>query len=85
MTSKTALKVFAGSIQPGNLDCCCELIEHLIVEKTAGMIHDLSIDVVEETVILNGKTDRYYHKQLATQSLMEKFSNVVLHNDIEVV
>lgn len=69
-----------------------ERIEHFIQSQTNGMIRDLIVDVVGESVVISGRTKTYYTKQLATHAVLSTVSDliasdgnaVVLTNDIEV-
>lgn len=61
-----------------------ERIEHFVQLRTNGMVRDLQVDVVDGEIILTGRTETYYNKQLATHAVLSAVQDVALTNNIEV-
>jgi osmotically-inducible protein OsmY len=59
-------------------------IELAIRRQVAGKIHDLKIDVSEESVVLSGACRTYYSKQLAQHAAMSVSGCPTLVNEIVV-
>lgn len=66
-----------------NEDQLAEL-ERKIASRTAGRIRDLRVEAVDDLVILSGRTNTYYVKQLASQIALDD-APFELQNAIEVV
>ncbi len=62
-----------------------ETLEKQIFDKTGGAIRDLHVQFLDDQIILNGRTSRYYLKQLATTAVREILQEDQLLNHIEVV
>lgn len=62
-----------------------ERIEHYVQARTNGMVHDLTVSIFDDEVVLTGRTTTYYNKQLATHAVLSAVSGLVLTNDIEVL
>ncbi|WP_437192389.1 hypothetical protein [Planctomicrobium sp. SH527] len=60
-------------------------LEQRISHQTAGRIHNLRVQAVGEGILLSGRTNTYYAKQLATQIALDADSSLLLKNSIEVV
>ncbi len=64
-----------------------ELAESLrdsIRAKTNGGIRSLEVTVNGASVVISGRTTRYYYKQLATSAAMALVNQRELQNDIDV-
>lgn len=61
-----------------------ERLEHFVNTRTNGMIRHLEVSVVENDVIISGKANTYYTKQLATHAILELVQGFTLTNNIEV-
>lgn len=61
-----------------------ERIEQFIRIRTGGTIYGLRVDVLDDTVVLVGRTSTYYNKQLATHAALSAEANRSLSNEIEV-
>ncbi len=61
-----------------------ETLERQISEKTGGSIHDLRVEMLDDQIVLSGRTSRYYNKQLATTAVREVLQDDQLLNRIEV-
>jgi hypothetical protein len=48
-----------------------QLLEHSIVQRTWGRLHQLRVEVTEDRVVVHGYTAWYYVKQLAIQAVLE--------------
>lgn len=59
-------------------------VEKLIRSKTGGMIRDLRVNVQDEEIVLSGRTNTYYMKQLATHATLDFVQGAELTNQIEV-
>ncbi len=62
-----------------------EHVEQLVRSRTGGMIRELRVEVLNDTIILTGRTATYYTKQLATHAALGLLQDATLTNDIEVV
>ncbi len=62
-----------------------ETLERQICEKTGGAIRDLHVEFLDDQIVVNGRTSRYYNKQLATTAVRELLQDDHLINRIEVV
>ncbi|MBI1311384.1 hypothetical protein GC176_08765 [bacterium] len=64
-----------------------ELAEELrdsIRAKTNGSIRGLEVTVNGSSVVISGRTSRYYYKQLATSAVMASLARHELQNEIHV-
>jgi hypothetical protein len=62
-----------------------EHVERLVRSRTGGMIRELRVEVLDDEIILTGRTATYYTKQLATHAVLGLLKDATLTNDIEVV
>ena len=62
-----------------------EYVERLVRSRTGGMIRELRVEVLNDTIVLTGRTATYYTKQLATHTALGLLKDATLTNDIEVV
>ena len=62
-----------------------EHVERLVRSRTGGMIRELRVEVLNDTIVLTGRTATYYTKQLATHAALGLLKDTTLTNDIEVV
>lgn len=58
-------------------------LRRLIERRTSGQIHDLSVEVVEQGVLLGGRCATFYCKQLAQHAVMDSTERPVI-NRIDV-
>jgi len=75
------MKLQTWSLSPQSLE---ETIERVVRSRTNGMIRNLRIEIVNEEVIISGRTKTYYAKQLATHATLDAVKSLILINDIEV-
>lgn len=61
-----------------------ERFEHLVHQRTNGMVQELSVCVLGKRVVLNGKAGSYYTKQLATHAVLHAAGEYRLQNNIRV-
>ena len=61
-----------------------EQIERCVRIRTGGMIRGLRVDVLDDDVVISGRTTTYYNKQLATHAALDAINEMTLVNDIEV-
>lgn len=59
-------------------------IERRVRWRTSGMVRDLRVEVVEDQVIIFGRTATYHVKQLATHGAQDAVPDLQLFNEIEV-
>jgi hypothetical protein len=59
-------------------------IEQFIRVRTGGMIYNLRVEVLDDSVVLSGRTSTYYNKQLASHAAQSALEEQPLRNDIEV-
>ena len=62
-----------------------EHVERLVRSRTGGMIREFRVEVLNDTIVLTGRTATYYTKQLATHAALGLLKDATLNNDIEVV
>lgn len=62
-------------------------IREEIQSRTNGAIRGLEVEVLEDSVVLSGRTTRYYYKQLATCAVLEQAdaARMRLENGIAVL
>lgn len=63
-----------------------DLIRKCIVRRTNGAIRDLDVSLAEGSIVISGRTSRFYVKQLATSAVLDELpiGFLELHNGIEV-
>tara|TARA_R110002095_G_scaffold127317_1_gene110341 strand:+ start:3170 stop:3403 length:234 start_codon:yes stop_codon:yes gene_type:complete len=59
-------------------------IEHTIALRTGSQVQSLKVDILGEIVVLSGRTDTFYHKQLATHAALSEIDQYALTNNIRV-
>ncbi len=59
-------------------------IEHTISIRTGSQVQALKVDILGEIVVLSGRTDSFYHKQLATHAALSEIDQYALTNNIRV-
>jgi len=59
-------------------------VEQAIRQMTGGLIRGLQVSSHNNSLVVTGTTDRYYHKQLATRAAMQAVNDQTLRNDIVV-
>ena len=62
-----------------------EHVERVVRSRTGGMIRELRVEVLDDEIVLTGRTATYYTKQLATHAALGLLKDAALTNDIEVV
>ena len=60
-------------------------LEAQVQQKLSGRIASFRLVIVDDGVILEGRTQTYYAKQLAQQAVMEVTTVPIIANRIEVV
>lgn len=65
-------------------DQLADQIEQFIRVRTGGMIYNLRVEVLDDSVVLSGRTSTYYNKQLASHAAQSALEEQPLRNDIEV-
>lgn len=71
----------SNTFGPGQL---ADQIEQFIRVRTGGMIYNLRVEVLDDSVVLSGRTSTYYNKQLASHAAQSALEEQPLRNDIEV-
>lgn len=61
-----------------------ERVERLVAQRTGGMIRQLRVECEESVLVLSGRANSFYAKQLASHAALEACGEVSLTNDIEV-
>tara|TARA_R110002111_G_scaffold107056_2_gene165456 strand:- start:21233 stop:21466 length:234 start_codon:yes stop_codon:yes gene_type:complete len=59
-------------------------IEQTIALRTGSQVQSLKVDILGEIVVLSGRTDTFYHKQLATHAALSEIDQYALTNNIRV-
>ncbi len=59
-------------------------IEGIVNRRTGGTIRDLHVHVIGNDVVVNGRTNTYYNKQLATHAVLDTLTDIKLSNEIDV-
>jgi hypothetical protein len=59
-------------------------LEAEIQRLTMSQVHDLSIEIDAERIVLRGRCETYYTKQVAQQTVIEHLLDGVLTNEIVV-
>jgi len=60
-------------------------LEQQIAQLTSGRIRNLKVEACGDGILLSGRTNTYYVKQLASQIAMDSQSSLALQNSIDVV
>ena len=60
-------------------------IERTIRSRAGGRIHDLRVEVSGDDVVVSGRTNTYYAKQIATHAAMDEIRQRTVINSIEVI
>ena len=74
----------ALQVCPDKKELLTEAIERVVRSRTGGCIRGLQIDRNGEEVVIYGKTDTYYNKQLVTHAALDAMDDMRLFNEIEV-
>ncbi len=53
-----------------------QLVRNVIEQRTNGSIHNLEVSVSGDSIVLCGRTTRYYYKQLATSAVLDELSTL---------
>jgi hypothetical protein len=61
-----------------------ELLTERVLARTGRRVRDLTVEVVEEKVVLRGQADSFHVKQLAQHGVWELLPTAKLQNAIEV-
>jgi hypothetical protein len=62
-----------------------ERVRQQVLKHTNGMIQGLQVDLLDDHIVLTGRTSSYYAKQLASHAAMNIIDEVLeLTNDIRV-
>ncbi len=59
-------------------------VEQQIRERTSGRIRGLHLELARGGLVVTGRTNTYYAKQLATHAVRDLNQNMTLTNEIEV-
>ena len=62
-----------------------ERLESMLIRRLGNRIRDLRVILLQEGVVLQGRTATYHAKQLAQHAAMELADVPILANDIEVL
>jgi hypothetical protein len=73
----------ATQIEPSTPDQAAELESH-VQRKLWGWVREFQLEIAEEGIILRGRAQTFYAKQLAQQAIMEATRVPILANYIEV-
>ena len=60
------------------------MVERRVLQRTHRSIQDLTVDMVDESIVISGRTNTFYVKQLATQAAQEVIADGSLSNEITV-
>jgi hypothetical protein len=60
-------------------------VERLVHGRTGSRIRDLRVEILDNEVVLTGRSTTYYAKQLATHAVLGEVAPRFLTNSIEVV
>lgn len=52
-----------------------ELVREVVTRRTNGTIYNLEVSLDDGVVVIQGRTSRYYHKQLATSAVLDELSD----------
>ncbi len=52
-----------------------QLVRDVVTRRTNGTIYNLEVSLDEGVVVIQGRTTRYYHKQLATSAVLDELSD----------
>jgi hypothetical protein len=75
----------AVTLRPDGSRALAEDIARLVQSRTGGLIRGLNVEVVGADVVISGRADTYYLKQLATHAALDLAGRfATLTNDIEV-
>lgn len=63
-----------------------ELVREVVTRRTNGTIYNLEVSLDDGVVVIEGRTTRYYHKQLATSAVLDELaeSHLEVRNGISV-
>lgn len=61
-----------------------EKIKQTITFRTGSQVQSLQVDILGEIVVLSGRTDSFYNKQLATHAALSEIDQYALSNNIRV-
>lgn len=84
-SAKQSVSPAAKSPEPTESRALAVTIHRGILRLASGRIRDLKVEVLNETVVLQGRCGSYYCKQLAQHAAMELARDARVHNHIEVV
>lgn len=73
-----------GAFRPVLAEDLTETIERNIVQRTWGRIHQLSVQLCDDRILVRGRTPSYYVKQLAIQGALEALDDDAPHLDINI-
>lgn len=59
-------------------------IENAVQVRTGGRIRDLSVQIVDSTVLISGRATSYYSKQLVTQAALQVAERLQVVNEVHV-
>lgn len=65
-------------------DRLAEVIERQVRSQTFGQVRDLRVEAEDRQIVLHGRVDRYYVKQLAQHAALEVVRGRELVNEIVV-
>jgi len=78
-------KMMAVSLRSDVSESLADRIARLVQSRTGGRIHSLRVDIVGAGVVITGRANTYYVKQLATHAALELVSQFsTLTNEIVV-
>ena len=69
---------------PNQPESLVDTVERQVRSQTFGQIRDLRVEVEDGVVVLHGRVDRYYVKQLAQHAVLEIAHGFELVNEIAV-
>jgi hypothetical protein len=61
-----------------------ELLKECVQARTGGRVRGLTVEVVEEKIVLRGQTDSFHVKQLAQHGVWDLLPAAKLQNAIKV-
>lgn len=63
----------------------CDEIERRVLQRSDRRVRDLRVSIFNGQVVLEGRTDTYYGKQLAQHGALEVVPEGRLQNEIDVL
>lgn len=79
------MSLVCATYNPVDLNSFALRLERLVQGRTGSRIRDLHVEVRDSEVVLTGRANSYYAKQLATHATLGEVAPRALTNAIDVV